>query len=119
MEDRLHHGPYLQAAWFSNALATVEAGVNWSLPFSLWSGCRDWWATSETATTGPGKTLRRIAHDAPAPNSPQAQPAAAGGLSSPTVPIVTNKYAAGLAMLCPGGACLKLGPKIPQHQYVL
>jgi hypothetical protein len=36
----------------------------------------------------------------------------------PQVPIVTNKYAAGLEMLCPGGALLKLGPKIPQHRYV-
>jgi hypothetical protein len=34
-------GPSLQAAWFSNALATEEAGVIWNEPFSLWSDWRD------------------------------------------------------------------------------
>jgi hypothetical protein len=40
--------------------------------------------------------------------------APAGGWNiDQNVPIVTNKYAGGLEMLCPGGAFLKLGPKIP------
>jgi hypothetical protein len=75
---------------------------------TLWSGCRDRWATSETATTAHGKTFRRIAHEAPAPNGQKAKPAAAGVSQQATETIDD-----GAARFTPGWPFLWL---VPAHE---